>query len=253
MIEFRTLGAIDLRDPARGALHDVVARRKLVAILTYLLLVRPPGFCSRDILIGVFWPESSQKRARRALNQAIYELRRSLGEEVIVSRGTEEVGLDGDRIWCDAQAFEDALGRGDPMSALGLYRGALLGAFFVPGVPEFERWLDERRMDLEERALRAAHERARELALEGNRVEAAYWLRQALRWEPYDERALRKLLAHLLALGDRTGALREYQAFARRLEEIDVEPALETRNLMAAIPTIAGDPRRHRLLRATAG
>jgi DNA-binding SARP family transcriptional activator len=247
MIEFRVLGTIDLRDPARGALHGVVARRKLMAILAQLLLVRPRGYCSRDALIAVFWPESSQSRARRALNQALYELRRALGEDVIVSRGTEDVGLNRHRIWCDAEVFEDAIEKGDHASALDLYGGDLLAAFALPSAPEFELWLDERRQDLRERALRAVRERARELTEEGNRVEAAYWLRQALRWEPYDEPLLAKLLAHLVALGDRTGAVREYRAFARRLEEIDVEPAPETEEIVRAIPRNGRSPYKSRI------
>lgn len=247
MIEFRALGTIDLRNPESRGLDGVVARRKLVAILAYLLLARPRGFCPRDSLIALFWPESIQSRARRALNQALYELRRGLGEEVIVSRGSEEVGLDRDRIRCDADVFEEMLDRGNRDAALELYAGELLPAFFLPGSPEFEFWLDERRRELCARALAAAHQRVEGLAREGNRVEAVYWLRQALRWEPYDERVLRGLLAHLMALGDRAGAMREYHAFTRRLEEIDVEPAPETHEIVAGIPANGSELHQPRL------
>lgn len=236
MIEFQTLGTIDLRDPQRGELH-VAARPKLVALLAHLLLLRPKGFCRRDALVALFWPDSRQSRARRALNQALYELRQAVGENVIVSRGSEEVGVDRDRIWCDAEAFEETLDRKDRSAALDLYGGELLAAFALPSCPEFEMWLDARRRDLQESALRAARERARELAAAGNRVEAIYWLRRALAWDPYDERVLGKLIRHLLALGDRTGALREYRTFAHRLREIDVEPAPEIQALVSVLST----------------
>lgn len=233
MIEFRTLGTLDLRDPSNGGLAEVLSRRKLVALLAHLALARPRGFRPRDALVAFFWPESGQTRARRALNQALYELRRALGDDVIVSRGVEEVGLDRGRIRCDAEAFEEALDRADRAAALDLYAGDLLAAFSLPGCPEFEAWLDERREDLRQRALQAATERAGELTAAGNRVEAVYWLRRALRWEPYDEELLGGLLEHLLALGDRTGALREYGAFTDRLrEDLGVDPDPETRALV---------------------
>lgn len=240
MIEFRTLGTLDLRDPANGDLASILARRKLVALLGYLLLARPNGFQQRDTLVAVFWPESGQTKARRALNQALYELRRALGDDVIVSRGVEEVGLDGQRVWCDGVAFEDAVGRGDRALALDLYQGDLLVGLVLPGCDSFETWLEERREDLRYRALRAAWRHARDLAAAGNRVESVYWLRRALRWEPYEEGILQELLGHLLALGDRTGALREYTAFAGRLrQELEVEPASATQALVEEIPRTA--------------
>lgn len=236
MIEFRTLGTLDLRDPSNGDLASVLARRKLVALLAHLLLARPRGFRERDTLVGIFWPESSQTKARRALNQALYELRRALGDEVLVSRGAEEVGLDDRRVWCDAAVFEDAVDRGDHAAALDLYRGDLLVGLALPGCGAFEAWLDERREDLRSRALRVAWRHARDLASAGNRVEAVYWLRRALRWEPYEEGILQELLGHLLALGDRTGAVREYTAFAERLlDDLEVEPASATTALVEGI------------------
>jgi DNA-binding SARP family transcriptional activator len=228
MIELRVLGTLDLQDPDNGDLGGVLARPKLVALLVYLVLARPNGFRSRETLLGLFWPESSQSRARRALNQSIYELRLALGEGVVVSRGAEDVGVDRARLWCDAEAFEAALVAGDRRAALELYGGDLLEGFALPGCEELGEWLDGRREGLRQAALRACLEYAEELAAAGEPGESAYWLRRALRWEPYDEDLARRLLEQLVAAGDRTGALREYEAFAARLEEeLGIEPAPE--------------------------
>lgn len=228
MIELRVLGTLDLQDPDDGDLGSILAQPKLVALLVYLMLARPNGFRPRETLMAMFWPESSESKARRALNQALYRLRQVLGEGVVVSRGNGEVGLDRTRLWCDAEAFEAALESGDREAALELYGGDLLAGFALPGCGEFEAWLDERREGLHHGALRALRERADELAAVGEPVEAAYWLRRALRWDPYDEDVARRLLEQLLAAGDRTGVLREYEAFAGRLaEELGVEPEPE--------------------------
>lgn len=228
MIAFRVLGTLDLQDPDNGDLGAILARPKLVALLTYLVLARPNGFRSRETLLALFWPESSQTRARGALNQALYELRKGLGEGVLVSRGDGQVGLDRARIRSDVETFEAALAAGDRAEALCLYGGELLPGFALPECPEFEEWLDERRRGLREVALSTAKAWAGELSAREESTEAVYWLRRALRWEPYDEDVFERLLVELLAMADRTGALREYGAFAERLrEDLGVEPRPE--------------------------
>ncbi len=233
---FHALGAADLKGPEGTALQSVLARPKLLGVLSYLAAASPRGFKRRDTVTGLFWGELSQERARGALRQALYHLRQSLGEGVVVTRGDEEIGLDVDRFWSDVAAFEDALERGDREEALELYRGDLLQGFFVAGAPEFERWLDGRRGELRERARVAAWELAQGAEAEGKATEAARWARQALRLEPLDEELLRQVIELLGRLGDRSGAVREYEAFAARLaEELELEPAPETQTLIEAI------------------
>src|SRR5439155_23704464 len=71
---------------------------------------------------------------------------------------------------------------------------------------------------------------------EHNAIESTRWAREAVRLATDDEAGLRRLIALLDRWGDRTGALREYGEFARRLrQEFEVEPAAETRALIDAI------------------
>ncbi len=233
---FQALGAADLKGPEGNTLRSVLARPKLLALLSYLAAATPRGFQRRDTITGLLWGELSQERARGALRQALYHLRGFLGEGVVVTRGDEEVGLDGDLFWSDVAAFEDALERGATEEALDLYRGDLLRGFFVHGAPEFERWLDGRRDELRERARVAAWESAQGAEAEGNAADAARWARQALRLAPLDEELLRQVIELLGRLGDRSGAVREYEAFASRLaEELELEPAAETRALIESV------------------
>jgi DNA-binding SARP family transcriptional activator/TolB-like protein len=237
MIEFRTLGTLELSDPANGQDFCIVlGRPKLVALLAYLTLARPNGLHHRDTLLGIFWPELSQPRARHALSQTLYMLRRSLGEGVVITRGDEEVGLDRERFWSDVEAFEIALEAGDRIEALELYGGELLNGFYVSGCAKFERWLEGERDRLRGLAVTAALELADERAASDNGVGALYWLRQALRWESDNETIIQHLMEHLRRLGDRPGAIREFQSFKRRLaEELELEPSAETIALAEAI------------------
>src|SRR4051812_5148976 len=101
MIEFRLLGQIDLRDGAGGELASVLAQPKRLGVLAYLAASRPRGFQRRDKIIGLFWPDLDQARARQALNKTVYHLRRFLGADMLESRGDEELALNARGIWCD--------------------------------------------------------------------------------------------------------------------------------------------------------
>ncbi|UCC49209.1 MAG: hypothetical protein JSV41_03235, partial [Gemmatimonadota bacterium] len=219
MIEFRVLGSLDLREPGGDTLLSVLAQPKRVALLAYLAVATPHGYHRRDKLLGLFWPERDQEHGRSALRKALYFLRQSLGEEVVVGRGDEEVGLAAEDVWCDAVAFEEALEAGDPEKALELYRGDLLEGFFISEAPEFERWLESQRARLRGRAGEAAWALAAREESAGNGFEAGRWGRTAVGYSPEDEGAFRRLLELLDRMGDRAGALREYEAFARRLKE----------------------------------
>jgi len=129
MIELRTLGAVDLRGLSGEELRGVLAQPKRLALLAYLALARPRGFQRRDVLVALLWPESDQRRARAALRKSVHVVRRALGDGVLVGRGDEELGLADGTVWCDAVAFEQALGDGRAVDALELHRGDLLAGF----------------------------------------------------------------------------------------------------------------------------
>jgi TolB-like protein/DNA-binding SARP family transcriptional activator/Flp pilus assembly protein TadD len=236
MIHLRTLGALELRKPNGAELRSVLAQPKRVALLAYLAVASPQGFHRRDTLLALLWPDLDDEHARSALSQAIYYLRRSLGREVVLSRGNEEVALDPDRLWCDAAAFRQALATGAVPEALEIYRGDLLPGFFLSDALAWERWLEEERARLRSRAAEAAWALAESSGAEGSTVNAAQWGRRALALAPGDEGQFRRLLTLLDRVGDRAGALHAYEAFAERLaRDYELEPSPETLALIAEV------------------
>ena len=236
MIELRTLGRLDLRDAEGRELRSILSPTKRFALLAYLAVAAPRGFHRRDTLLAFFWPELDQEHARRSLRQTLYLIRRSMGDAVVVSRGDEEISLDWHGFWCDAAAFEVMLDEGRAEDALEVYRGDLLEGFHLSGCAEFEHWLDDERSRLRKRASEGAWSLAEREEQAGNAVQAAHWARRALALSPGDETALRRLVELLDRLGDRAGAVREYEAFARLLaEEYQLEPSAETKALIEAI------------------
>src|SRR5512142_493502 len=126
MIDLRTLGTLDLRVRGGPELLSVLSQSKRTALLCYLALAEPRGFQRRDTLLALFWPEADAEHARASLRQAVHFLRRSLGEDVIVSRGDDDLAVGAGVLECDAVAFEVALAAGERERALAVYRGDLL-------------------------------------------------------------------------------------------------------------------------------
>ncbi|KPK75018.1 MAG: hypothetical protein AMS25_18745 [Gemmatimonas sp. SM23_52] len=170
------------------------ARPKLLAILSYLATSTSRGYVRRDTLIGLFWPDVDPDRARNSLRQSLHHLRRSLGEDTLLGRGDEEVGLAADRFWCDVAAFEDALEAGRAEEALSHYRGELLEGFYVSDAPDFERWLEGRRAELRSWAAAAAWALAEAAESVRDSSSAGGWARRALELAPLDEDLTRRSL-----------------------------------------------------------
>ena len=243
MVHLRLLGAVELTRADGREASVVVAQPKRVALLAYLGAARPHGFHRRDTLLGLFWPELDETHARRALNRAVYFLRGELGDDVIVSRGADELGVAGDRLWCDVRAFDEAIAAERLEAALTLYRGDLLVGFFCESAPGFVRWLDGERDALRARAAAAARALATRHETSGSYTPAIGWARRAADYAPDDERALRRLIAILEKAGDRAGALRAYESFAARLDaELGIAPSAETKAMVARLTAQSDSP-----------
>lgn len=230
MLELRTLGALSLRfSDEGGEVRSVLARPKRVALLVYLTLRRPRGRQPRDRILSVFWPEMPFDRGRRALNQAVYVLRRGLGDSVILSDPDGGLSIDPQMLECDAIEFERLLDAGDFERGLRLYRGPLLDGLHLADAFEYERWLATERRRLQRRAIEAAHQLAEAHRSAGNPVAAVRWLRTAAGWAPYDEAVHAAFIEALFEAGDRAGAAEEHGRFVRRLQEdLELAPSAET-------------------------
>ncbi len=236
MIELRILGTPTLLGYASGKAGSPHLQPKPLALLAYLAVAGAGRSCRRDTLVGLLWPDLDETHARNALSQALYRLRRALGNGALHSRGAEEVCIETDVLWCDVLAFDEAIEKGRLDEALALYRGPFLDGFHISESSEFEHWQDVERETMRSKACRAAAELVDRNETAGNLAATAYWLRRLLDLSPSDESVLRHLMDVLSRLGDRAGALRRYGRFVRTLsEELDMTPSPETQALAARL------------------
>lgn len=217
MFELRLFGGLSLLASDGSSLAGRATQRRRLAVLA-ILAASPSRTCARDKLITLLWPESATARARHLLAVALHELRRTLGEQAILSHGDDLV-LNGDLVWTDITEFERSLKAGDYGRAAAVYTGPFLDGFFVTGAPEFERWCASGR----DRFARSVAEALEALAATrsgtgDHRGAADAWLGLAA-LEPYDTRIALKVIQTLEQSGNPVGALRHAELHAAKLRE----------------------------------
>jgi len=237
MLELCTLGTIALRGEDGLPIREPLRHTKRTALLAYLAIADPLRLHRRETLISLLWPDLDETHGRGMLRHELYELRRSLGTDVIRSDGRETLCVDGERLWCDARAVARQLTEGQLIEALDLVKGEFLPGLHVDG-GEFDRWLDGERGRLARRAGAAAERLCARAAATGDPAGAVGWARRWTDLLPYDETAWHRLVSLLDETGDRAGALSAYEELAARLsDELEIEPSPEIRELAGQIRT----------------
>ena len=249
MIELRLLGSLELKKSDGKEVTSVLVQPKRAALLCYLAIGRARGFHRRDSLVALFWPDLDQTRARAALRQALHFLRRTLGGDVVVRRGSEEVGIDDSKVRCDVTEFENALGCGSLEHAVGLYGGELLLGHGLSDTPEFERWLETERTRVARLYATALEALAKRAAQEGDQRSAVEWGRRLAEETPFSPTAALMLMEALDAVGDAVGALSHAKCYSHLLRvELGVEPDPRVEAMAArlrsrsSVPTAAPGP-----------
>src|SRR3954470_23313434 len=108
MIRITALGAIAVSRDETGSSSLTGQQPKRLALLAYLVATHARGPQRRDSIVALLWPELDQERARAALRQALYGIRKSLGADPFVLGGTESLSLDAGLVTCDLWELDRA-------------------------------------------------------------------------------------------------------------------------------------------------
>lgn len=190
--------------------------QKHLALLIYLSL-SPKQKRARDHLLGVFWSEKPDQKARHALNEAVRRLRKALGTGRLRSEGDVLV-LSNEGLEVDALRFV-ASADATPEDALALLAGDFLEGFHVENAPEFDSWMAQERERYHTLAV-SALVAAGEKRLVGRRFDQATdSARRALGFSPRSEQAASLLMRASALAGEAAVALAAYREFANRLKE----------------------------------
>lgn len=226
MILCRTLGPVELSLDDHSVPPELLWNKNL-ALLVYLAR-SPRRGRTREHLAGLFWGEKQESAARASLAQAVYTLRRSVGEDG-VETSSGQVRLTGDAVQLDVDQLETLAGAGDWRRASALVAGDFLEGFALPGASEFEDWLAGERVAWRQRSVEVLVRYSDLLLREGQSTDAAHAALRALALDPRSGHAVRAAIRALALAGDRAAALTRYDEFARRVaEELRTTPDAET-------------------------
>jgi DNA-binding SARP family transcriptional activator len=238
-MEFRILGPLEVRDGARTIPLAGGRQRALLA----LLILNANERVSIDRLVEELWDEQSPPTAPKVIQNLVSQLRRALGDGLLLTRGSGYVlRLEPDTV--DVNRFEELLAegrrtlrRGDAEEAGNLLRRAL-DLWRGPPLGElgFESFAQTEIAHLEERRVTALEERIEaDLAL-GRHDDLIGELEALIATHPLRERLRAQLMLALYRSGRQSEALNAYQDARRTLvEEVGIEPGRQLRELHRAI------------------
>ena len=235
-LEFLILGPVEVR---AGERTINVRRRQSRAILA-LLLLHAGEVVATDVLIDEIWGETAPKHARAALHNCVSQLRRELGEGVIVARDAAYIlHVDPDqldlarfeRLVAEARGSRSAEERAGRLGrALELWRGPPLGdlvyePFARAEIPRLEALRLAAQQDLIDAQLEL-----------GRHADVVAELGALVQQHRFDERLRAQLMLAHYRSGRQAHALAAYQDARRALaEELGLEPGVALRELEQAI------------------
>lgn len=194
----------------------------------YYLLAYPDG-ARIDTLREAIWPQLSLERSREALRSAIYQLRSVLPRELITLQGRQIYRIDSAKVHIsyDYQQLlqilsKRPLDREAMLDALELYQG--------PFLAHIENdWCISLRSYLEQRYLEALRLLASAFEKEQAFSEALALYQKILALDTLDEAMYAGAMRCLIALGNRSAAINQYQILRRHLdEEMGIEPSSDS-------------------------
>ncbi|MCB0172395.1 MAG: protein kinase, partial [Anaerolineae bacterium] len=227
-----------------------IQRRRALALLAYLAVNRQAH--SRDTLATLLFPDADQRRARAYLRRDLAALNTSLpGDWLVADRDTVMLQA-GSGIWIDVEQFRRLLADcqahdhppGEPCpdclplltEAATLYTDHFLAGFTLNDSPEFDDWQFFQGESLRQEYGSILERLVKGLTAAGD-VEAA--IPYARRWVALDslhEPAQQQLIQIYAQSGQQAAALRQYEEFAKLLdEELGIPPEEETATLYEAI------------------
>lgn len=195
---------------------------------------------SQDELMSIFWPNSTLRRAKSAMQTTLSRIRKVLGSSTVVLDGDRYFVVRGSGIRFDVDDFHRLVAQAEShdspsltieilQAALRLVRGEYMDGSNADWVIEVRRKYDR----LITRTLKT---------LADSQIKSLYWedaiisLHQVIDREPSMESAYRRLMRAYVANGDRASALVVYSRLVDTLrQDLNVEPDPRSRALYQVI------------------
>ncbi len=240
---------------------------KVQALLVYLATesARPHR---REMLAGLLWPNQDEPAARHSLNQALWNLRQTVGDRAstdpVLRSSRETIQFNPEAVrFVDVLAFEALFERANRhvhrrpetcrhcmrwlAEAVELYRGPFLAQFSLADSPGFDEWVLVKRERFHQTVVGGIDRLVDYSERRGEDEQAIAYLRRLLELDSWREESHRRLMRLLARNGQRPAALAHFDRLEVILEQ-DLGAAVEqeTRDLRDEIERGTSEPGRSR-------
>jgi DNA-binding SARP family transcriptional activator len=190
-IQLTTFGSLAIGEGA-----DASRRSRRALALIALAAAGGPNGADRAGIVALLWPDSDAERAANSFRQILHGIRRDLGEGAIVYEAGS-IKLNPAVFSVDLWDFEHAVRSDDLQLAASLYHGPFLGSFHIPGLAEFERWVESQRERLRQVALAALRRLAAHASAAREHQDSVRWWRAVVDVDPLSSKNALGLLRAL--------------------------------------------------------
>ncbi len=198
--------------------------KKVEALLYYLLLEKE---VNRNKAASLLWGDMPESSAKKNLRNALYQLRKCIGKEFILSPGRFKIKINNKiNINCDLNKFLN----NNSKEKIDIYRGEFLQNFNIKDSLEYSDWLREQRDYLHKIYIEALKERIGSLKKEGeNNEKLIKYLNYLIEADIFNEDAYRQLMQIYSEKGDIARAMNIYNKLKDILNrELGITPAPRT-------------------------
>lgn len=237
---------------------------KHLALVAYLASSAPERL-ARTTTANTFWSEKSDDASFYRLRHALWELRRTIGEDLLKSDNRScwlclddwvKVDVLEFKAGCKVMAVSENSFTTQDIERLSglatLYRGDLLDGLNVREAPLFEEWLLTERERLQLLYLDVLWFLSKKQVSAGNLNDAVQTLNRLIEADPLRERSYRALMGVCLRQRDKTSALKVYARCAGILNaELGVSPSPATERIRRTALQDATEPESAELERAS--
>jgi len=234
-LEFIALGSSTVRRD--GAIVDAQELRLRAKEMLFFFLTHRA--VTKDQIVTALWPDLSLAKAHSTFHFYLFQVRRLLGGADAISYEGGVYRLAARRYQYDVDEFHRTLAKAARamsaqrekylLQAVSLYRGDYLE-------DTYSEWTDELRASLRREYHQALEDLAKNCRAQGRLEDAAEYCHRLLDKDTLREDIHRELMGILLEMGDRAGAIRQFEKLRRILEEeLGTDPSDEILDLLRGL------------------
>lgn len=201
---------------------------KINALLYYILISK---VVSRDEIAGLLWPDETEQTSKKNLRNALYQAKKSLGEDIIISPKKSFLMLnDALDIEIDVDKFLSS-----PHENLHLYEGEFLQGFFLKDAEAYEYWIVKMQNFYAKKFISESYLKIERDIDAKNYENVEKEIRQLIDLDEYDEKNFRLLMRFYQDTGRNGKVIETYYDLSKLLrKDLGVEPDLETKEIYHA-------------------